>query len=56
MEVEREVRKSEWERFETEMQAKYASVDRSFDEKEKELCEFYVDLEKKLHIEDTKSK
>jgi len=54
LEVKREIRKSEWERFECDMQAKYASVDQTFNEKEKELCEFYVDLEKKLHIKDSK--
>jgi hypothetical protein len=50
--VKREIRKSEWERFENELQSKYASVDEKFDQKEKELCEFYVELEKKLHIDD----
>lgn len=53
--MKREIRKSEWERFETEMQNKYASVDQTFDKKERELCEFYVDLGKKLHIEDPSS-
>lgn len=52
LEVKREIRKSDWERFQDEMKAKYVNVDATFDTKEKEIKIFYVELEKKLHIED----
>lgn len=53
LEVKREIRKSDWERFQNEMKAKYFNVDATFDTKEKEINTFYIELEKKLHIEDT---
>jgi len=49
LEVKREVRKSEWKRFQSEMETKYSAIDKSFNDKEKELFEFYTDLEKKLY-------
>lgn len=53
LEVKREIRKSDWERFQNEMKAKCFNVDTTFDTKEKELNIFYIELEKKLHIEDS---
>lgn len=52
LEVKREIRKSDWERFQNEMKSKCYNVDTTFDTKEKELNIFYIELEKKLHIED----
>lgn len=52
LEVKREIRKSDWEKFQNEMKAKCSNVDSTFDTKEKELNIFYIELEKKLHLED----
>ncbi|XP_034942918.1 biogenesis of lysosome-related organelles complex 1 subunit 5 [Chelonus insularis] len=46
----REIRKEEWKRFINDISEKCKKVDETFDEKEAELKEFYIDLEKKLHI------
>lgn len=50
LEAKREIRKAEWEAFIVDMDEKYKKVDLTFEEKEKELREFYSDLERKLHI------
>lgn len=44
------MRKREWENFVNDMNDKCKKVDQTFQEKENEIQEFYVDLEKKLHI------
>ncbi|XP_014472526.1 PREDICTED: biogenesis of lysosome-related organelles complex 1 subunit 5 [Dinoponera quadriceps] len=44
------IRRNEWEKFVNDMSDKCQKVDRTFQEKENEIQEFYVDLEKKLHI------
>lgn len=46
----REERKAEWERFINDMSNKCEKVDKAFQEKENEIKEYYIDLEKKLHI------
>ncbi|XP_012284858.1 biogenesis of lysosome-related organelles complex 1 subunit 5 [Orussus abietinus] len=46
----RELRKAEWQKFINDMSEKCQKVDETFQEKEKELEEFYADLERKLHI------
>ncbi|XP_076238859.1 biogenesis of lysosome-related organelles complex 1 subunit 5 [Calliopsis andreniformis] len=46
----RELRKLEWERFVNDMSDKCEKVNQTFEDKEKEIREFYVDLERKLHI------
>ncbi|CAD6227519.1 GSCOCG00001202001-RA-CDS [Cotesia congregata] len=46
----RELRKEEWKKFINDMSDKCRKVDATFNEKEEELKKFYVDLEKKLHI------
>lgn len=43
-------RRTEWEKFINDMSDKCQRVDQTFQEKENEIQEFYVDLEKKLHI------
>lgn len=43
-------RRTEWEKFINDMSDKCQKVDQTFQEKENEIEEFYVDLEKKLHI------
>lgn len=43
-------RRKEWEKFINDMSDKCERVDQTFQEKENEIQEFYVDLEKKLHI------
>lgn len=48
----REIRDSEWEKFQNEMKNQYINVDETFKEKEQELVAFYSDLEKKLHIKE----
>lgn len=48
--VAREDRKIQWEKFMDDMTYKCERVDNTFDEKEEELHEFYVDLERKLQI------
>ncbi|XP_075237297.1 biogenesis of lysosome-related organelles complex 1 subunit 5-like isoform X2 [Lycorma delicatula] len=50
LEAKREIRKAEWEAFLIDIDEKYKKVDLTFGEKEKELREFYKDLERKLHI------
>lgn len=50
LEAKREFRKAEWESFVVDMEEKYKKVDETFSEKEKELVDFYTDLERKLHI------
>lgn len=46
----REDRKIRWEKFMDDMTYKCKRVDNTFDEKEEELHEFYIDLEHKLQI------
>ncbi|KAK0088776.1 hypothetical protein PV325_010716 [Microctonus aethiopoides] len=46
----RELRKKEWKRFINDMSDKCHKVDETFNKKEEELKEFYIDLERKLHI------
>lgn len=46
----REARKEEWKYFINNMSDRCRKVDETFAEKEEELKEFYIDLEKKLHI------
>ena len=46
----RETRKLEWEKFVNDMSDKCAKVNQTFEEKEEEIKEFYMDLERKLHI------
>lgn len=46
----RENRKVQWERFINDMSDKCEKVDKAFQEKENEIKEYYIDLEKKLHI------
>lgn len=46
----RESRKLVWQQFVDDMTHKCSRVDLTFEEKEEELREFYVDLERKLHI------
>ncbi|CAK9833859.1 Biogenesis of lysosome-related organelles complex 1 subunit 5 [Anthophora retusa] len=46
----REIRKLEWEKFVNDMSEKCEKVNQTFEEKENEIREFYIDLEKKLHI------
>lgn len=46
----RSLRKKEWEKFINDISDTCQKVDRTFQEKENEIHEFYVDLEKKLHI------
>ncbi|XP_012149822.1 biogenesis of lysosome-related organelles complex 1 subunit 5 [Megachile rotundata] len=46
----REKRKVEWEKFVNDMSEKCEKVNQTFEEKENEIKEFYIDLEKKLHI------
>jgi len=50
LEKNRKVRKNEFGKFFNDMHEKRAKVDEEFLIKEKELQEFYADLEKKLHI------
>ncbi|XP_039275416.1 biogenesis of lysosome-related organelles complex 1 subunit 5 [Nilaparvata lugens] len=50
LELKRELRKTEWEAFVVDMDAKLQKVDETFQEKENELKEFYCDLERKLHL------
>lgn len=46
----RELRKLKWQEFINEMKDKCQKVDDEFLEKENELKEYYLDLERKLHI------
>ncbi|CAL7939819.1 biogenesis of lysosome-related organelles complex 1 subunit 5 [Xylocopa sonorina] len=46
----REIRKQEWEKFVNDMSDKCEKVNQTFEEKENEIKEFYIDLERKLHI------
>ncbi|XP_033232140.1 biogenesis of lysosome-related organelles complex 1 subunit 5 [Belonocnema kinseyi] len=46
----RDLRKTEWQKFISEMSEKCLKVDQEFLERENELKEYYVDLERKLHI------
>ncbi|KAI4494968.1 hypothetical protein M0804_001169 [Polistes exclamans] len=46
----REIRKAEWEKFINDMSDKCQKVDKAFQDKENEIKEYYIDLEKKLHI------
>lgn len=50
LEENREIRKVEWEKFINDMSEKCDKVNQTFAEKENEMKEFYVDLERKLHI------
>ncbi|XP_012235867.1 biogenesis of lysosome-related organelles complex 1 subunit 5 [Linepithema humile] len=44
------IRKVEWEKFINDMSDKCQEVDQTFQQKENEIQDFYIDLEKKLHI------
>ncbi|OAD54111.1 Protein Muted like protein [Eufriesea mexicana] len=46
----REIRKLEWEKFVNDMSEKCKKVNQTFEEKENEIKEFYIDIEEKLHI------
>ncbi|XP_012167057.1 biogenesis of lysosome-related organelles complex 1 subunit 5-like isoform X2 [Bombus vosnesenskii] len=46
----REIRKLEWEKFVNDMSENCEKVNQTFQEKENEIKEFYIDLERKLHI------
>jgi hypothetical protein len=46
----RSSRKKEWEKFINDISDKCQKVDETVQEKENEIHEFYIDLEKKLHI------
>ncbi|KAK7789587.1 hypothetical protein R5R35_009953 [Gryllus longicercus] len=48
--AKQEIRKTEWENFIEDMTHKCGKIDTAFEEKEKELREFYFDLEKKLYL------
>ncbi|XP_012267635.2 biogenesis of lysosome-related organelles complex 1 subunit 5 [Athalia rosae] len=50
LQVNRETRKSQWQKFINDMSSKCEKVDKTFEEKEEELRGFYQDLEEKLHI------
>ncbi|XP_015512327.1 biogenesis of lysosome-related organelles complex 1 subunit 5 [Neodiprion pinetum] len=50
LQVNREARKAQWLKFINDMSDKCEKVDKTFEEKEEELREFYTDLEEKLHI------
>lgn len=48
--VNREARKIEWERFVNDMNEETQKVDKVLKKKEQELKEYYLDVEQKLHI------
>lgn len=50
LEKNRETRQRIWEDFCDDMRHKRQRIDITFEEKEEEICEFYSDLERKLHI------
>lgn len=50
LEKNRDTRQKIWEDFSDDMRHKRQRIDITFEEKEEELCEFYSDLERKLHI------
>ncbi|KAG6801292.1 biogenesis of lysosome-related organelles complex 1 subunit 5 [Apis cerana] len=50
LQANREARKVEWEKFVNDMSEKCEKVNQTFEEKENEIKEFYIDLERKLHI------
>ncbi|XP_043789408.1 biogenesis of lysosome-related organelles complex 1 subunit 5 [Apis laboriosa] len=50
LQANREARKIEWEKFVNDMSEKCEKVNQTFEEKENEIKEFYIDLERKLHI------
>lgn len=50
LEKNRDTRHRIWEDFTDDMRHKKQRIDITFEEKEEELCEFYSDLERKLHI------
>ncbi|XP_012347643.1 biogenesis of lysosome-related organelles complex 1 subunit 5 isoform X2 [Apis florea] len=50
LQTNREARKVEWEKFVNDMSEKCEKVNQTFEEKENEIKEFYIDLERKLHI------
>lgn len=50
MENRRAFRKAEWESFIEDITVKCAKVDETFKQKEEDLKDFYIDLERKLHI------
>lgn len=50
LEKNRETRQKLSEDFSHDMRHKRQRIDLTFEEKEEELCEFYSDLERKLHI------
>lgn len=50
LEENRKVRKLEWVKFVNDMSEKCEKVNETFEEKEDEIREYYIDLERKLHI------
>lgn len=48
--AKQEIRKAEWENFIEDMTHRCSKIDAAFDDKGKELKEFYADLEKKLYL------
>lgn len=50
LEIQRQIRKVEWEKFINDITVSCANINSTIEEKEKELQEFYNDLEKKLVI------
>lgn len=48
--LQREIRKVEWEKFTNDISASCSIIDSTIEEKEKQLKEFYSDLENKLVI------
>ncbi|XP_078036613.1 biogenesis of lysosome-related organelles complex 1 subunit 5 [Augochlora pura] len=50
LEDNRKGRKLEWETFVNDMSEKCEKVNQTFEEKKDEIKEYYVDLERKLHI------
>ncbi|KAF6213620.1 hypothetical protein GE061_011341 [Apolygus lucorum] len=47
----RAMRKLEWEKFMCDVDSKYTKIEETFRGKERELSQFYKDLEQKLHVE-----
>ncbi|XP_059613474.1 biogenesis of lysosome-related organelles complex 1 subunit 5 [Phlebotomus argentipes] len=50
LEANRVARKDVWSHFVDDMAHKCSRVDHTFEQKEEELRDFYLDLERKLHI------
>lgn len=45
LEIKREIRKEEWERFQSKIAEKNKKIDETFDTREKELRDFYAHLD-----------